>query len=64
MLFASYKYVGGDWAGDMARMAANDKVREWWALTDSMQESLVPGATGSAEGPSWWRAMDEVFYTP
>ena len=65
LLFASFKYVGYDFAGDMARMAENPKVREWWAMTDSYQESLVPGATGSAveEGePGWWKPMEEVFY--
>jgi L-rhamnose mutarotase len=64
MLFATYKYVGTDWEGDQKRMAANPKVREWWQMTDSMQESAVPGAIGSAEGPGWWTEMEEVFYTP
>jgi L-rhamnose mutarotase len=62
MLFASYKYVGSDWDGDMKRMAANPKVQEWWKMTDSMQESMEPGAAGSAYGP-WWTMMQEVFYT-
>ncbi|GCB22729.1 L-rhamnose mutarotase [Aspergillus awamori] len=62
-LFATFKYVGEDFEGDMQRMKANPKVREWWALTDGMQESPVPGAVGSAEGPGWWKVLDEVFYT-
>jgi L-rhamnose mutarotase len=64
MLFASYKYVGDDWDADMKRMAANPKVKEWWTVTDSMQESQVPGATGSADGPGWWTMLEEVFYEP
>lgn len=36
-LFATFKYVGDDWDGDMKRMSENPKVREWWALTDGMQ---------------------------
>lgn len=36
-LFATFKYVGEDFEGDMQRMKANPKVREWWALTDGMQ---------------------------
>lgn len=63
MLFASFKYVGDDWDADMQRMAANPKVREWWKMTDSMQQSLIPGAVGSAEGPGWWKPLEEVFYT-
>lgn len=60
-LFASFKWVGQDWDADMARMEANPKVREWWAMTDRMQESPHPGAKGSAAGP-WWKVMEEVFY--
>lgn len=66
ILFASFKYVGYDYAGDMERMRENPKVREWWKITDSYQESLVPGAKASdvEEGePSWWKPVEEVFYT-
>lgn len=38
ILFASFKYVGFDYAGDMERMRENPKVREWWAMTDGFQE--------------------------
>ncbi|KAH7316540.1 rhamnose mutarotase [Stachybotrys elegans] len=63
ILFASFKYVGYDYAGDMERMAQNPKVREWWQMTDKMQESLVPGAVSSEAGePSWWKPVEEVFY--
>ncbi|KAG6019580.1 hypothetical protein E4U19_007024 [Claviceps sp. Clav32 group G5] len=63
LLFGSYKYIGYDYAGDMERMADNPKVREWWKMTDSYQESLVPGAVSSASvTPSWWKPMEEVFY--
>ncbi|KAL2138491.1 hypothetical protein VTI28DRAFT_6734 [Corynascus sepedonium] len=64
ILFASFKYVGSDYAADMERMRANPKVREWWRMTDGMQESLVPGAKDSESGePSWWKPVEEVFYT-
>ena len=61
-LFASFKYVGNAFDEDMARMAANKKVQEWWAMTDGMQESPVEGAQGSAKGPGWWGQTEEVFY--
>ncbi|KAL1860748.1 hypothetical protein VTK73DRAFT_7193 [Phialemonium thermophilum] len=65
ILFASFKYVGYDFAGDMERMRENPKVREWWKMTDTFQESLVPGATSSEAGePSWWKPLEEVFYLP
>ena len=63
ILFASFKYVGYDYAGDMERMRENPKVQEWWKMTDGFQESLVEGATGSAEGEPWWKSLEEVFYT-
>ncbi|KAF2145793.1 uncharacterized protein K452DRAFT_221121 [Aplosporella prunicola CBS 121167] len=67
-LFATFKYVGTDWDADMACMGANERVRAWWALTDRMQESAVPGAKGSAAAtdddavPPWWWRAEEVFY--
>ncbi|ETS84876.1 hypothetical protein PFICI_02901 [Pestalotiopsis fici W106-1] len=65
ILFANFKYVGYDYAGDMEKMRENPKVREWWAMTDKMQESLVPGAKSSESGePSWWKGLEEVFYCP
>lgn len=62
MLFSSFKYVGYNYEGDMKLMAENPKVREWWKMTDSMQESLVEGAVGSADAPGWWKPVEEVFY--
>jgi L-rhamnose mutarotase len=63
ILFARFTYVGYDYDGDMEKMAANPKVREWWQMTDKMQESLVPGAVSSEAGtPSWWKPVEEVFY--
>lgn len=47
----------------MERMAENEKVKEWWRMTDSFQESLVEGATSSEAGtPPWWKRLEEVFY--
>ncbi|KAI1079635.1 DUF718-domain-containing protein [Whalleya microplaca] len=65
ILFATFKYVGYDYAGDMERMRENPRVREWWAMTDGWQESLVPGAKSSEAGdPAWWKEVNEVFYNP
>jgi len=65
ILFASFKYVGHAYASDMERMRENPKVQEWWKMTDSYQESFVPGAKSSAdEEPAWWKGVEEVFYLP
>lgn len=62
-LFASLKYVGYDYEGDMEKMRANPKVREWWKMTDGFQESVNGGRSSEdTEGPSWWKPLEEVFY--
>jgi L-rhamnose mutarotase len=57
LLFAYFEYVGDDYAGDMARMAADPKTREWWTYTDPMQEPLADQEAGE-----WWTIMREVFH--
>jgi len=57
-LFAYFEYVGEDFAADMATMAADDVIREWWALTDAMQEPFAQRAAGD-----WWLTIPEVFHT-
>ena len=57
-LFASFDYVGEDYEADMATMAADPVIKEWWALTDAMQEALPDRETGA-----WWTTIPEVFHT-
>jgi L-rhamnose mutarotase len=57
-LFAYFEYVGDDFAADMAAMAADPTVIEWWQLTDAMQEPLPDREPGS-----WWNTIPEVFHT-
>jgi L-rhamnose mutarotase len=56
-LFAYFEYTGSDFSADMARMAADPKTREWWALMEPMQEPLATRAEGE-----WWASMEEVFH--
>ncbi len=57
-LFSYFEYVGDDYAGDMAKMAADPVTRDWWKLTDPCQEPLPSRQTGE-----WWASMEEVFHT-
>ena len=57
-LFAFFEYVGRDFEADMARMAADPKTQEWWAIMEPMQEPLATRAAGE-----WWCTMEEVFHT-
>lgn len=54
------RYIGDDFEADMASIKDSEPTRRWWALTDGMQESFLPGATGSEAGP-WWADCEEVF---
>ncbi len=41
----------------MARMAADPKTQEWWAIMKLMQQPLETRGEGE-----WWAAMEEVFH--
>ena len=58
LLFASFEYVGDDYAADMARIAADPVTQAWWKLTDAMQEPFPEREPGS-----WWLTIPEVFHT-
>ena len=58
LLFAYFEYVGDDYEADMAKMAADPVTREWWTLTEPMQEPLETRMPGE-----WWATMKEVFHT-
>ncbi|MEW6741862.1 MAG: L-rhamnose mutarotase [Planctomycetota bacterium] len=56
-LFAYFEYTGHDFAGDMARMAADPVTQEWWGECMPCQEPLPDRAAGE-----WWTPMEEVFH--
>ena len=56
-LFSYFEYVGSDFAADMAKMAADPKTQEWWAIMKPMQAPLETRAPGE-----WWAGMEEVFH--
>jgi L-rhamnose mutarotase len=57
-LFAYFEYVGSDFAGDLAKMAAEPKYNEWLGIMTSMQDPVPTRAEGE-----WWASMQEVFHT-
>jgi L-rhamnose mutarotase len=57
LLFAYYEYVGSDYDADMAKMAADPRTQEWWAIMKPMQKPLDTRAPDE-----WWAEMDEVFH--
>lgn len=57
MLFSYFEYVGNDYEGDMAKIGQDPVTREWWKLTDPMQEPLDTRREGE-----WWALMEEIFH--
>ena len=41
----------------MAKMAADPKTQEWWAIMEPMQDPVATRAKGE-----WWANMEEVFH--
>lgn len=58
MLFAYFEYTGDDFDADMAKMAADPKTQEWWAIMKPMQSPIETRAEGE-----WWASLEEVFHT-
>jgi L-rhamnose mutarotase len=56
-LFSCFEYHGTDFIGDMARMAADPRTQEWWAVCKPCHEPLPDRAEGE-----WWASMNEVFH--
>ncbi len=57
MLFGYWEYHGEDFAADAAKMAADPKTQEWWAVCMPCQRPLETRKEGE-----WWAMMDEVFH--
>jgi L-rhamnose mutarotase len=53
-LFGYYEYDGGDYDGDMAKLAAEKRNIEWLKITDPMQIPL--------RGRNSWTQMEEVYH--
>jgi len=57
MLYAYFEYTGSNFAADMAKMAADAKTQEWWAIMEPMQDPVNTRKKGE-----WWANMEEVFH--
>ncbi|EYR77537.1 L-rhamnose mutarotase [Shinella sp. 838] len=57
LLFSFFEYHGTDFSTDMAKMAADPKTQEWWAVCMPCQAPLETRKEGE-----WWAGMEEVFF--
>lgn len=56
-LFSYFEYVGSNFDADMAKMAADPKIQEWWQLCKPCQNPLDSRRAGE-----WWADMEELFH--
>lgn len=52
--FGYYEYTGDDFEGDMAKMNAEPRIKEWLKVCDPMQRPLP--------GEKSWATMEQVYY--
>ena len=57
LLFASFEYHGDDYAADMAKLAANPKVQEYWGHVIPLQAPLALRQPGEH-----WALMEEIYH--
>ncbi len=57
MLFSYYEYCGQDYEADMRKIGEDTITRDWWKLTDPMQEPVQDRKEGE-----WWASMEEVAH--
>ena len=57
LMFSYFEYVGTDFDADMARMAADPKTKEWWAICMPLQRPVSDRADGE-----WWASIPEIFH--
>ena len=56
-LFAYMEYVGEDYEGDMAKMAASPITQQWWDLVKPLMQPLDDRKEGE-----FWSDMEEIYY--
>ena len=57
-LFSYFEYIGDDFKGDTAAMAADATTQKWWDVCTPCQEPLADRAESE-----WWAEMEEVFHS-
>ena len=57
LMFGYWEYTGSDFAADAAKMAADPRTQEWWAVCKPLQQKL-----DSVSEEEWWGMMEEVFH--
>lgn len=56
-LFAYCEYIGDDYEGDTAMIAADATTQKWWAVCGPMRYPLADRAAGV-----WWKTIEALFH--
>jgi L-rhamnose mutarotase len=57
VLFAYFEYVGNDFDGDMAKMAADPETQRWWDTVKPLMQPIETRNTGE-----FWADMEDIFH--
>lgn len=57
LLFAYFEYTGGDFEGDMNKMAAHEETQRWW---DTVKPLMAP--VENRKPGEFWADMEEIFH--
>jgi L-rhamnose mutarotase len=57
LLFGYWEYHGTDFAADAARMAADKRTQDWWAINMPLQAPLATRKDGD-----WWAFCEPIFH--
>ena len=57
VLFAYFEYVGNDFDGDMARMAADPETQRWWDVVKPLMQPIETRSAGE-----FWADMEDIFH--
>jgi len=57
ILFAYFEYVGTDFDGDMAKMAADQETQRWWDVVKPLMQPIETRNEGE-----FWADMEEIFH--
>jgi L-rhamnose mutarotase len=57
LLFGYWEYHGTDFEADAAKMAADPRTQDWWAINMPLQAPLATRKTGD-----WWASCEPIFH--
>ena len=57
LLFGYWEYHGTDFVADAAKMAADPRTQDWWAINMPLQAPLA-----TRKRDEWWAMAEQIFH--